>query len=262
MTGGERMEAEPRGIVLRRFDELRLAIMFLTRLPVGRIDKLPRFADSMWAFPVAGALHGGIVGAIFAGAAWAGWGAPIPALLAIVAGLLASGAFHEDGLADCADGFGGGTTRERKLEIMRDSRLGTYGTAALMLALALKVALLGSLGDPLRVVSASVALGALTRGLLPAALLLLPAAREDGAPAETAGPLSYSVAALSAGLGTASLLFLLPMADWRALAAVVLGMGAMLLIAWRHIGGLTGDVLGASQVVGEIAGLLALAAHV
>lgn len=262
MTGGDRRQAETCGIVQRRLDELRLAIMFLTRLPVGRIDQLPRFADSMWAFPVAGALHGVIVGAIFAGSTWGGWNTPIPALLAIAAGLIASGAFHEDGLADCADGFGGGTTRERKLEIMRDSRLGTYGTAALMLALALKVALLGNLGEPPRVASAVVALGALTRGLLPLILLLLPAAREDGATAETAGSLSYPIAALSAVLGIAAFVFLLPVADWPALAAVVLGMGAILLLAWRQIGGVTGDVLGASQVVGEIAGLLALATHI
>lgn len=255
---------EPLGGLLRTFrlrrDELRHAVMFLTRIPVGRIEQLPPLAGCVWAYPIAGALHALVIGLTYWAAHALGLTSLVSALIAVLAGIMASGAFHEDGLADCADGFGGGWTRERKLEIMRDSRIGTYGTVALIIALGLRVALIADISQSFDVLCAAVGLGALTRGLLPLAILWLPAARKDGAAAETAAALSSGVVGVSAALGLTTAAVLLAPSGLLAIGATVFGMSGMFIIASRQIGGLTGDVLGAAQVVGEIAGLVAMAA--
>ncbi|WP_052711642.1 adenosylcobinamide-GDP ribazoletransferase [Elstera litoralis] len=113
----------------RRF---RLALMFLTRLPVP-INPAPEASEIAEAgdmFPLVGTLIGAATGAVFWGLSTLGLPPLVAAATALAAQLLLTGALHEDGLADMADGFGGGFTRARKLEIMRDSRLGTYGGAA------------------------------------------------------------------------------------------------------------------------------------
>ena len=110
--------------------ELQLAFALLTRLPIGRLpDKVPKTGDAAWAFPLVGFVIGGISGAafLFCGA----FLPPMPAaFIAIATGIALTGALHEDGLADVADGFGGGQDRSTKLDIMRDSRIGTFGIVA------------------------------------------------------------------------------------------------------------------------------------
>ncbi|MBN8881520.1 MAG: adenosylcobinamide-GDP ribazoletransferase, partial [Salana multivorans] len=100
--------------------------------------------------------------------------------LALAAGMAATGCLHEDGLSDVADGFGGGKTREHKLEIMRDSRIGTYGTAALGLSLLLRWSALAGLAGPVEVLAALIAAHCASRALLGAFMHLLPRARADG----------------------------------------------------------------------------------
>lgn len=248
-----------RGWISRRFDEVRFAVMFLTRFPVGAFKALPSSESAVWAYPIAGGLHGLVIGLVYAGSLAVGLPEMVAALLSIAAGLRASGAFHEDGLADCADGFGGGMTRERKLEIMRDSRIGTYGTVALVTALGLRASLIAEHTDGLHVIGMLVGLGAFTRGLLPIAILIVPTAREDGITAQTADALSHNVALAGVLLGAVVALLLISNALPAMIAATV-GMAWMAWIAMRQIGGITGDVLGASQVIGELCGLLALCA--
>ena len=106
--------------------------MLLTRLPVGWLAtsaEPARLADAVWAFPVVGAVVGAIGGAVFWVCARLGMPPAVAAVWTLASMLLVTGALHEDGLADTADGLGGGRTRERKLEIMRDSRIGTFGGA-------------------------------------------------------------------------------------------------------------------------------------
>src|SRR5579862_1616236 len=110
-------------------DELIAALTFLTRLPTGRAAAnapLSRLADTSWAFPLVGLVIGAIGGIAYAIASALALPALAAALIAIAATALVTGGLHEDGLADTADGFGGGATRELKLEIMRDSRIGTF----------------------------------------------------------------------------------------------------------------------------------------
>jgi hypothetical protein len=121
---------------IRPFAETLLALSFLTRLPIPFVRTLdmPPLAQAMRFFPLAGALIGCISAGVLIGANMLGLPSLLAAVIALSVGTLVTGALHEDGLADVADGFGGGKTREARLEIMRDSRIGTYGTIALVLS--------------------------------------------------------------------------------------------------------------------------------
>src|SRR5208283_4375832 len=216
------------------------------------------FNRMAWAAPVAGAVVG-LVGAVALAAAEA-LGLPpfVAAALAVAALVAATGALHEDGLADVADGFGGGATREKKLEIMRDSRLGSYGALALALALMLRVAPLAALTERGLglAIFALVCAGAVSRtaGLLP--LLLSAPARRDGAGAAVPRPTGEAtrLALILAGAASAPLLFagLSVSQVLGAEIAAALAAFAVTRLAERQIGGYTGDVLGAAQQAAEI----------
>jgi adenosylcobinamide-GDP ribazoletransferase len=241
-----------------RVEELKAALVFCTRLPLFRTVPVAAAAigKAAWAFPLAG-LVVGLIGAVVYGLAHR-FGVPVwpAAALAVTATLLATGALHEDGLADTADGFGGGNSREQKLAIMRDSRIGTYGVCALALSLVLRVGALASLPSAHAVVWALFAAHAAARATMPALMLLLPA-RSDGLSHDAGQPAGAGVAA-AAAIGFLVLVFCLPLG--RAIVALILLVAIVALMAWlatRQIGGQTGDVLGALEQVGEIAVLLA-----
>jgi adenosylcobinamide-GDP ribazoletransferase len=236
------------------------ATAFFTRVPVAPRGTGGTLAEAAWAFPLVGAGIGAVAALAFVLAQGLGLGDAVAALLAVLAGIAISGGLHEDGLADTADGFGGGRDRAAKLDIMRDSRIGTYGVLALLFSIGLRAAALVRIGDPIAVALALVAAHAASRGLLPAAMTLLAPAREDGLGAGAGRPRALT-AAMAAAIGvTITLAALLPAAGaiTVAVAAAVMLMAAAL--ARRQIGGYTGDVLGAFQQVGEIAMLLAAAA--
>ena len=239
-----------------RLDEFRLALMLLTRLPAGRIEgEAPTMAASAWAWPLAGAVVGAIATAALSMALWLGL-PPLPAaVLALAAGVLASGAMHEDGLADLADGFGGGGTRERKLEIMRDSRIGSYGVVALILSLAFRAGAIAALA-PQGAGWALIAVAAASRAAMPALLAALPPARADGL-----GKAASAAAVPAMPAAIIGLAILLPLGLGSALAVAVgvaLTAAALAALARQQIGGQTGDVLGAAQQTAEIAAWTAL----
>jgi adenosylcobinamide-GDP ribazoletransferase len=239
-----------------RLSELQLALMLLTRLPGGRIEGAPSIGAASWAFPLVGAMVGAISAAVLLSALALGVAPVLAAGLALVAGILATGGLHEDGLADCADGFGGGSDRARKLEIMRDSRIGSYGALALVLALGLRWQGLAVVAaEPWRAAVALVALGMASRAGLAAALVLMPAARADGM-GKDAAEADAGRARVAVALGAVALLLI--GAPWAIVAIAAVNFGFARL-ALRQIGGQTGDVLGALVVLGEIAGWLVLA---
>jgi adenosylcobinamide-GDP ribazoletransferase len=208
-------------------------------------------------YPVIGALIGLCGALVYAAASAAGLTAGAAALLTLCAQIAVTGALHEDGLADIADGFGGGRDKMAKLAIMRDSRLGSYGVLALIFSVGLRWSALVALADPLAVGLALMAAGALSRATVPAVYGWLDPARSDGLAAGLGGPPGTRVA-MAAVLGAciAGLLlagFALPVIAVAILAALAVGG-----LALRQIGGHTGDVLGACQQIVEIAVLLTL----
>ena len=236
-----------------------LAVRFLTRVPVPGKDKRKLSAASR-AFPIAGALVGAVAGAALLGAYWAGMHPMASALAALAVSALITGALHEDGLADTADGFGGGATRAQKLKIMHDSRIGAFGVLALVFSVGIRASILAGLLGPWIAAAALVAAGALSRGLLPAVMYLLPAARASGL-AKKAGKPDREGAVVAALLGAmVALVFLGQAAGLWAIAGAGLAVAGMAWLAMRQIGGQTGDVLGAAQQVAEVAVLAAAAA--
>ena len=249
--------------------DLRLSLAFLTRLPVAPPTDATGMAAAMRVFPLAGALVGLLCGLVIVVAAWLGLPPLAAALVSIGAGLALTGALHEDGLADMADGLGG-RTREDSLAIMRDSRIGSYGVLALVLVVGLKASVLAALlgaggGSWPAVLAVMVAAGALSRAVLPALLHALPPARGDGL-SVLAGTPSTSAASIAAILAWAvSGLSLLPHSPVLGLVGLPLAAAAGVLLvgllASRRLGGQTGDVAGAAQVASETLCLLLAAAY-
>ena len=240
--------------------DLKIIVLFATRLPLIQEAAVENgdIARASWAFPVVGALVGGAGALVYWAAVRIGL-PPAPAsALALAAPLAATGCLHEDGLADTADGFGGGGQgdRARKLEIMRDSRLGTYGACALAMSLLLRWSALAAIADPGSAAVVLVAAHAAARGALPVFMRFVRPARQDGLGAHAGRPppqcaaaaalLGIGLLGLGLGIGPAAVCVML-------LAAASLGMAGL---AVNQIGGYTGDVLGALEQGGEAVILL------
>jgi len=245
--------------------DLTVAVSFLTRFrPPGALaagDLAPgRLAGAVRAFPLVGAGVGLVGGIVYALAYWLGLPTFAAALCALAAGALITGALHEDGLSDTADGLGGGQTVEDRLRIMRDSHIGAFGVLALVFSIGLRAAALATLGTPWLAAAALIASGAGSRALLGLLMRRLDPARPDGLAANAGRP-SEEGALTAAAIGAAfALLFLGLGAGIVAAAAAAVAAAAVGQYARRGIGGYTGDVLGATQQVAEIAILLVAAA--
>jgi adenosylcobinamide-GDP ribazoletransferase len=238
---------------------LRAALAVLTRLPAGRLDTAD-FAQAPGWFAAVGLGLGAAQAVVFA-AALALWGAPLAALAALAAGILLTGALHEDGLADIADALGARRSPERALEILKDSRIGAFGALALVLVVGAQAAALAGLGD--RAPWALVAAAALSR--LAAAVVLRrgPYLRAAGAATGMTGPwgaggvvAAGAAGALALGIAGAAL-------GAAALAgAAAAALAAMVVASWAsaRLGGITGDVLGAVQQAGFAGFLLGVLA--
>lgn len=241
-----------------------LAVQFLTRLPVADPGFTPaRLAASPRWYPAVGIGLGLASGAVLL-AASSIWSPVLAALAAVAAGVALTGALHEDGFADLCDGLGGGRTRQRAMEIMRDSRIGAYGALGLGLVLAARVlALAEAAGTGAGAgVATLVAAQAASRGGIVALLAALPYARPDGAASGIAAPGPRGLA-FALGIGLASvvpLAILSPGAAAAGLAGLVLGWGAVLALLRRRLGGYTGDGLGAVQVACDVGLCLGVAA--
>ncbi len=238
------------------------AVQFLTRIPTPALRRFETdwITRATCYFP----LVGQAVGAISAGVFLLGfqvWGSGVAAVLAISAGLLVTGAFHEDGLADTADGLGGGQTAPRRLEIMKDSRIGTYGVCALVVALGLKIGVLATLSAQTGALALLAAHGA---GRAAAVVVMRATSYASAGEAGKWKPTPM-------GVRTCEVMVALVIAAWplallstpSVAAGLVLGGVAAAILtrtAVRLIGGHTGDVLGAVEQVFEVGFLLGLAA--
>jgi adenosylcobinamide-GDP ribazoletransferase len=257
-----------------RWRALRTAAAFLTIVP-GEPGTAPGTAiqeagedaaldggflhGAMAMFPFVGAAVGALAGAVLILADGLGLPPLVAAFVALAVLVAVTGALHEDGLGDVADGFGGGRARDDKLSIMRDSRVGTYGVVAIVFSLGVRAAALAAVPAVLGA-AALIAAAALSRAMLPGVLHSLPPARAAGMGAEAGRPPMQTVA-VAVGIG--GLIALVAVGAVTALLAValaVLGAALVALLARRQIGGHTGDVCGAAQQTAEVAALLAIVA--
>ena len=240
--------------------DILVALALLTRLPLPRLPDraFANQARVVWAFPLAGVVVGGLAALAGVIALHAGLPVGVAAGLVLLVQCAATGAMHEDGLADTFDGLWGGHTRDRRLTIMKDSTVGTYGCVALVLSFGLRWALLAALlgHHPGAVIAAA----CLSRAAVPVLMYALPNARDFGLSHGVGRPSGAScLTGLAIGLALA---LLVGGAD--TLTGALLGA---LVLAWLarqariRIGGQTGDILGAAQQLFEIAVLLALAAQ-
>ena len=225
------------------------ALQFLTRIPI-RLREEPSLSRTVAWFPAAGAIIGAAVGGVAAGM-WQLTPPLVAAAVAITVGLLITGAFHEDGLGDIADAFGGGWTVERRLEILKDSRHGTYGVAAMCASIVVRMIALGSLPGPAMMFAGAVAAHTMGRVAAVGLAGTMRLATHTGLGADygrSTTPLRAAVGC-TAGLALAALAvgwWVAPLA-----AAALAAASATGLLAHRKIGGISGDVLGAAEQVAE-----------
>ena len=240
-----------------KFADLAEALVLLTRLPVQM--GVPRGAQTAWAWPLVGLVVGGLA-ALVAAIGWAlGLPVDVVAGLALVTQAIVTGAMHEDGLADCADGFWGGQTPERRLEIMKDSRIGAYGVLALIFVVLLKWQALTYLMTYGHFILPLLAVGLFSR--LPMLVLMhyLAFARQDGLARHVGQP---EAATVGIGAVVAVLVAIFLTGYWAIALVIVSGLVTIVCgrLALAKIGGQTGDVHGGAQQLTELAVLFALCA--
>jgi len=249
-------------MIARQVQLFLCAVQFLTRVPTPALKGFEPdwISRSARYFPLVGLLVGGACAAVFWAASliWTGW---LPALLAVAAGVLVTGAFHEDGLADTADGLGGGVTLAKRLTIMKDSRIGTYGALALGLTLAIKVAALATLPAGLGAWALVAAHGA-GRGAAVLAMRALSYVGEAKGGKWKPSPANLSLAEVLTALALAGLPLALSPGGVVGLAVLIGAALALtvVLLARRLLGGYTGDVLGAVEQVFELGFIVGVSA--
>lgn len=237
--------------------EIVLALVLLTRLPLPRLSE-EAFADgarAVWAYPLAGGLVGAIAACVGAVLLTLGLPTMIAAGGVLATLALLTGAMHEDGLADTADGFWGGQTTARRLEIMKDSQIGSYGVLALILVTGLRW---GAYSALLTIGVLPVIVAAmLSRAGMPWLMARLPHARAEGLSRSVGTPVmmrALLAILLASGLG----IVLIGAVTIAALASALVATCLVGAVAQAKIGGQTGDVLGAAQQLGELAVLVTL----
>ena len=239
-----------------QFKDVATALALLTRFPVKA--EFDRTAEASWAYPIAGTVLGTCAAVLTAVCLWLGVAPALAAGIYLAATIVLSGAMHEDGLADCADGFWGGWDQTRRLEIMKDSAIGAYGVIALVLSLITRWAAIWLLIEggwwffPLIVIET------LSRSAMPAVMHALPNARNTGLSQSQGRPDRATAALAVAGASVLSLLLI----GLTTVPLLILGTAvvvAMAMLARAKIGGQTGDVLGATQQITALVLLIALA---
>ncbi len=240
--------------------DIPLALVLLSRLPLPHLPEnvFSRQANAAWAFPLVGL----VVGLLACAVGWVAMVLNLPAtvgaVLLVAVLVMTTGAMHEDGLADTVDGLWGGFKRERRLEIMKDSHIGTYGVLALIFSQLARVALIATLlmaGAFATILAACI----MSRAFMPVLMTTLPNARNSGLSHSVGGPQAVTTIT---GLVLALICAVLLMgagAVWATAIAALVTAG-LAATARAKIGGQTGDILGATQQLAELTFLTAAAA--
>lgn len=249
--------------ILSEVHRLLAAIQYFTRLPVPAWVGHGQAAleDAARYFPAVGLLIGGIGAAILL-AACRFWPMPAAVVISMIATVLATGAFHEDGLADSIDGLGGARNRIRSLQIMKDPRIGVFGAAALMLILLLRFTALSAM--PVRTAALALIAGN-TVSRLGGVLIMITLPYARSGTTSRSSPLVRSISTMSILIGCLTTAFALYPLQLRGVAGAI----AVLIVCWfwrgyikHRLGGYTGDTVGAAQQFGECAFCLTCGAGV
>jgi adenosylcobinamide-GDP ribazoletransferase len=214
-------------------------------------------AEAAWAFPLVGLVLALIAGGLGSIAIWAGLSPALSAIVILASFTFTTGAMHEDGLADTADGFWGGWDKAKRLDIMKDSHIGTYGVLALIISFAARWAALTALISQEDWLGPLIATACLSRATMPVLLQTRPNARQTGLSHHTGRPERSTV---MLGIGLAALIALICTGSTAVTLAMIAALSTILMatLARAKIGGQTGDVLGATQQITEIALLATL----
>ncbi len=248
-----------RDIPARLLPDLLSGFALLSRLPLP--DHRGTGARSAWAWPLVGAVLGALAAALADAAMWLGVTPGVTAAMVLAFAAMLTGGLHEDGLSDTADGLFGGWTRERRLEIMKDSRVGSYGVLAVVLVTLARWSALTAIFLHGQHWSALVAVGALSRVPMAAIMAGLPNARGQGLSHATGRP-SWGGALIGLAVGGGIAFILAGLSALPMLAAAAAVCLWLALSARARIGGQTGDILGAAQQLAEAACLTVLAARI
>ena len=266
-------------MVKQIYADLKSSILFLSRLPMSFSLQapLPDFSRTPWTFAPAGMIIALPAALVLWAAVETGLAAPLAAILAVATMMLITGALHEDGLADTVDGFWGGYSRERKLEIMRDSTIGTYGVLGLIITVSLRITALWQLIEHMGALHSALVVIAIA-GLSRAAMLqpwsVLPSARPSKSDNDTTKKKDESGLSARYGVPSQKIMALGMIAALPAVAILVWATGwlpaiiglvllqfaifVLLRLSRHHIGGHSGDTLGATQQLSELGLLLGL----
>jgi adenosylcobinamide-GDP ribazoletransferase len=239
--------------MIEPLQDIALAMQFMTRVPIWfkGLDPARLNRASAW-FPVVGLFVGGL-GAICYTVVVPHLGRSLAALVVVLVMIIVTGGLHEDGLADSADAFGGGWTREDRLRILKDSRIGSFGAIALILSIGARILLLASL-PAATVLNYMVSAQVLARWTpLPLGAILQPARGPEGQGRRIAGKIPWFAAALGTLLTLVVVCYFLRFSAWQPIAAVSAVASLSSAYYQRRIGGVTGDCMGATIQISEIA---------
>ena len=243
------------------FKEFLLVLSFFTRFPINFILGKRNLSGvslggSVWAFPLVGAIIGLCAGTIYIASLYLGFSPTISAWLAVFAQIILTGGLHEDGLADTADGLASGRTIAKKLEIMKDSQIGSYGVLALIIALSLKANTISIFPSNLQTLLFFMISAACSRACIVVLMRALPPAKSDGL-AKSAGRPSRERTLASLLFALCSLLFI---GNFLTVIFAILALTVLCFIIYsiakNNFGGITGDILGATQQISEVLLLL------
>ena len=237
----------------RILEDMALALQFMTRVPIrfSGLNPARLSRASVW-FPAVGLLVGGLSASAYALVS-PHLGRTLAVFSAVFLTVIVTGGLHEDGLADCADALGGGWTREDCLRILKDSRIGTFGALALILSVGIRILLLAEMpaGVVIRYIISAHVLARCTP--LPLSAALKPARGPEGQGGRMAGATSWLTAGLGAAMAVAVAVLILRAAAWQPILAVATVIVASGAYYQRRLGGITGDCMGATLQISEIA---------
>jgi adenosylcobinamide-GDP ribazoletransferase len=239
--------------MIEPLEDIALAMQFMTRVPIWfrGLDPARLNRASAW-FPLVGLFVGGL-GAVCHRVVVPHLGRSLAALVVVLVMIIVTGGLHEDGLADCADAFGGGWTREDRLRILKDSRIGSFGAIALALSLGARVLLLATLPAG-SVVNYMVSAQVLARWTpLPLGAILQPARGPEGQGGRIAGRIPWFAVALGTSLMVVVVCYFLRVSAWQPIVAVSAVAALSGAYYQQRIRGVTGDCMGATIQLSEIA---------